>query len=406
MAAIGKSLLVTYDLMPAKCRLMPWRTIVEVARHFPDFGVDAGILSIGEDDGQIDVPGLPAPVRAVRRDRAELLQPIEELCGGALPDVVFWPLTWRQPCWRIKRIHRLGIPIVGYFSGGAYCWKEAVYAARRIGIKAALPYLIEAASWKRLKARCFDENGVEAIITMTQLTADVVQRAGWPESRLFSSYPGRDDGATKADGHAGDLPPWAKDRVGSDPFFLYAGPPSAVRGVFELLDAFDLAAISNPNFSLVCLFRDDPHLDQGAVRQKISRLRHSKRVIAAWKSVDPETLGIFYGHCHAVILPFLIVPSEIPLVFIELLEWRKPVITTAGGGTGKFAGRFGLRVPVGDITGLSQAMLRLLGDAELYVRLRKRSADVLDGHPSWRSVASSWNDAAVCAAGSRSAELR
>jgi hypothetical protein len=39
------------------------------------------------------------------------------------------------------------------------------------------------------------------------------------------------------------------------------GPPSMIRGVLEMLDAFDRAAEKHPDICLVCLFRPDSRLD-------------------------------------------------------------------------------------------------------------------------------------------------
>ena len=84
---------------------------------------------------------------------------------------------------------------------------------------------------------------------------------------------------------------------------------------------------------------------------------YAERIVCVWQSVGRADLDAFLEACYAVVLPFLLVPSEIPLAIIEAAGHRKPVITTGPGGTADFVREFGLAVPAGH----SKALAR--GDA-------------------------------------------
>jgi glycosyltransferase involved in cell wall biosynthesis len=157
-----------------------------------------------------------------------------------------------------------------------------------------------------------------------------------------------------------------------------------------LLRAFDLVARKRSDICLVCLFRSDPGADVAAVRRRIESECYAKRIICVWESLGKLDLEAFLEACHAVVLPFLLVSSEIPLAVIEAAGHHKPVITTGPGGTADFARPFGLVVPPAHSGALAAAMLQLLEDRQLYADKCDVARRVYAGHPTWQEVAQAW----------------
>ncbi len=392
-----RALMLTHDLTPENWHLMPWRTIVEVSARLTQIGWPTKVASLGSRSTEVLVPGLATPVAIVSKTGCNLVDQLRALVLTHGVEVVFWPMTWRSPCTQTGLIGKLGVPGIGYFSGAQYRLGDTVYAARRLGFCKTLPYFLESLSPRAPKMRCARRNGFGAMIAMTDAMAREIVDAGWDADRTFSIPPGRDDDDGEGRPIASVLPSWADRAIGDQKFVLYAGPPSAIRGVFELLDAFEVAADRVDDFKLVCLFRADGVLDSGRIEDRINKSRHRTRVVATWTSVDSATLRSFYARCHAVVLPFLLVPSEIPLVFIEILRWGCPVISTKVGGTGEFASRYGLTAEVGDERALGQALIHILNDTELHHRLRVSASNLYREHPTWDAVASHWGRAASLA---------
>ncbi len=117
---------------------------------------------------------------------------------------------------------------------------------------------------------------------------------------------------------------------------------------------------------------------------------HAERIFCVWESVAKADLNAFLEACHAVVLPFLLVPSEIPLAIIEAAGHHKPVITTGPGGTADFVREFGLAVPAGQSKALAEAMLRLLEDKQLHADKCGAAQRIYATHPTWDEVARSW----------------
>ncbi len=141
---------------------------------------------------------------------------------------------------------------------------------------------------------------------------------------------------------------------------------------------------------LVCLFRSDPQTDIAAARQMVEDRLHDERIFCVWESVGKVDLNAFLEACHAVVLPFLLVPAEIPLAIIEAAGCQKPVITTGPGGTGDFVREFGLAVPAGRSHALADAMRRLLEDQQLYADKCAAARRMYAAHPTWDEVAQTW----------------
>ncbi len=256
-------------------------------------------------------------------------------------------------------------------------------------------YLFEAASPKGLFLRRLAHNRFEHLIGLSNLTARSIKALGWPSEKIHLVYPGREEPGAQA--AVPELPDEVREWLAGSVYYLYMGPPQAIRGVHELLAAFDRAAAIRPELKLVCLFRSDRVWEADQTRKHIARLRHAARVLAVWGSLAPDALIAYKAHCHALALPSLITPSEIPLAIIESLTWGRPVITTSCSGTGEFVARFGVVTRLGDIRGLTKAMVELAADRGLHQEKCESARRAFLTHPTWSEVAEAWGAVARAA---------
>lgn len=384
-----KVFIVTHDLTPANAHLMPWRTVCEVVEQGRQMGYDIGLVSLGARMEEVAGHGIPEGTVSVPKARDELECQLRKL----IPDqkervVVIWPLVWREPGWRTRVAGRLGVSLLGYFPGGVYRLRDTVYAIRRIGLRKSAPYLAEAIWPKAWQIRRWQSNGFTGMIALTQLTADTAVSSGWPADRIRAIPPGRDSHELSVDRKelSEGFVTWRRGR----PFYVFAGPPSGIRGVYELLKAFELMADSHSDVCLVCLFRSDGPLEAGQISAVIAGMKHHDRVFCVWESLGKEQLESFMAECRAIVLPFIAVPSEIPLAMIEAMQFGKPVVTTNTGGSGDFVSDSGEAVTLGDVTGLSRTMSRLLVDTDYYRRKCIKTQDVYENHPTWNEMAVQW----------------
>ncbi len=386
-------LFVTHDLAEDNCHLQPWRTICEAVTNLRGVGVTAQLLSLGIDARSYAAAGIPAGTLQLTKQSHNLARELGDYVRAYEADLLLWPLSWRQPQRRLSVATGTGVPVVGYFPGGVYDFRSAVVALRKIGREAA-PYVLEALIPKRRKLSLLRSAGLAGLIAQSEFTARKAVECGWPAERMHVIYPARGDAG---DGQAACLPKEIDHWLAGRPYFLFMGPPSGIRGTSELLRAFDKAASEDQDITLVCLFRPDADVDSCQTPALIKSLEHTSRIYARYDRLDRRCLNAMMARCYALVLPFLIVPAEIPLVMIEALQWGRPILTTNCGGSGEFVRPFGLTSPAGDVRALARAMLRLRVDGALHADKCKAAQVAFRRHPTARETAIMWRDAATAA---------
>lgn len=388
-----KILVAVHDLTLAKWHLMPWRTVVEVVKCLRLMGHTATLVSL--DSGAIDITTedsdlLPAGTLRVSKQRDRLESQLKLVCEQLQPDVLFWPVTWRDPRWRTRILAKLPSGVVGWFPGGVYTRSDALYALSKMGLRPTIRYLLEAFYPKSWQMRFMRNHGVDALLAMTALTARVAVKHGWPSAQAFVVPPGRDTGDALID----PLPEVVRAWLADQPYLLFMGPPSAIRGIDEVLDAFAQVARTSNEARLICLFRGDGVLERDRIERKISSVSYKDRIYAMWESLPRPMLNGFMQNCRVVAMPFILVPSEIPLAIIEVAAYGKPVLTTRCGGTGEFVADFGAATPVGDVDALAREMHKMFSDEGYYKVRCQAAAEIYARHPLWGEVAQGWANVA------------
>ena len=315
-----------------------------------------------------------------------------DVCREEEAGVVYWPLDWRRARTDVLALEQVGVRVVWYIPGAWYNLRQVAGAARFVGPKVTLPYLAQALAPKDRFVRALLAQGTRPLITMTDYTREKLIECGYPGDAVVAIPPGKE--VLPAADDSSSLFNQRRETLKSNPYFLFFGPPQAIRGVGRILSAFDDVARRHASVRLVCLFRADPGLDTAIWKDRIDRMGCRDRVISIWDSISRADIGAFLSHCHAVLKPFLLVPSEIPLAVIESAGHGKPVISTGPSGTGLFAQQFGLMVPPGNVQALAGAMMRLLTDQELYADRCRAAVRVYENHPTWDVVAARWLAAA------------
>jgi len=381
----------TSDLVEENRHLMPWRMVLEIGNAACGAGHQAKVLSGRRRPtgdrwayGNCLVEEIEKPYSDESRDSFQRVIHREGF------EVLFWPVAWCSARRQGGLLGRTSIPIVWYVPGACYLPHEAVRALPDLGVRSTLPFLLQALYPRRQLVKRLRGPATSLMITVSQFNRSAVCRAGWPAEDVFVVPPGKPVDRASVNGEEPAVFNTIRSRLGGRPFYLYLGPPTRIRGIRQLCKAFDLLARRRAEVCLVCLFRSDPQTDSTEVRKMVEGRSHAERIFCVWESVGRADLDTFLEACHAVVLPFLLVPAEIPLAIIEAAGHRKPVITTGPGGAADFVREFGLAVPSGHSKALAETMLRLLDDQRLYVEKCRAAEQKYAAHPTWDEVTQAW----------------
>jgi glycosyltransferase involved in cell wall biosynthesis len=171
---------------------------------------------------------------------------------------------------------------------------------------------------------------------------------------------------------------------------LYLGAASELRGFFQFLDAAVLLAREHPDAVFRALLRGatDRQMDE-IVRGSIpASLRERFTFLGGW--LEPRSLRAEISKAHAVVLPFVLVPAELPLSVMEALACGTPVITTNLAGLPNVVGSCGLVVEPGDTRGLFSAMRVLQEDKRTLSAIERRCRTYSEAPRGWLDAVVEW----------------
>lgn len=103
-----------------------------------------------------------------------------------------------------------------------------------------------------------------------------------------------------------------------------------------------------------------------------------------WIAIDDLKREIYQA--DMVVLPFVLVPSELPVTLMEAIACGTPVLVTDIDGLPSAIGEAGLVVPHVDIPGLSRNMEKFHGSLELKQKLNNACLTECNRMESWDSI--------------------
>ncbi len=381
-----KIVIYTIDCYRGRENLMPWRTILEVALVMVENGHDACILNAcNREKDVVDYvwhSSLSSCYKGVKvysilkRDTD-----IQTKCVDLCPEVLFIPFSFRDGLRPARWIAQISCTKIGYMAGGVYDLKSGLLLKSMGGLIAAKPYLMEAVTPKLLFTRTLKKIGVKHVIALTDVSAKVVRSGGFANVTII--YPGKD----QFESLSSDDSIVRKYNLKGKKWLLFSGAPAPTRGAEMLIRAVDMA--QDDSIRLVMLMRTDVGSTYESFEKALDRMKHPERVQIIREKVDRTQLRAFFGSAWYALLPFIVIPSEIPLTYFELLSCGTPVITFRNGGTTEYL-KEGLLIADKSVKGLAQALDRAWSDEPLRRKLSENGKRIMVNHPTWSQVGSEW----------------
>lgn len=379
-----KVLFYTYYMLKGTERLMPWRTLVEVVRWMNATGRhEAAICSAQEPEEARQYQGVTIyNIEPSYRSLRDFV-----IDGGW--QAVYYPVTYRQGLKEMRGLADIPAEIIAYVPGGLSPLSGVVSLICSGHGRLAQPYLLDTVTPHKWLAKRLHNVGIHKIVCQAPLTAQDAVEHGWKREGVYCALPGKDIDIEEDDSLMEQL------GLKGQRFLLFSGAPSPVRGAVLALKAFDKVAEKLPGVKLVMLMRRDVSSDFSEMDFAVQAVKHKEHVIVSYERLTrPQLFGMFRA-AWAVLLPFLIVPSEIPLTFFEVMSLGTPVITFENGGTTEYLRR-GLKIARSRNAGsLGKAMLSICRNEEERKQLSRNAKQLMDNHPTWDKTAAIWEKALV-----------
>lgn len=373
-----KIALNTVDLFPGRERLMPYRTVLEVAKVMRNQGIEAEVVnsSVSEKDA-VDFSYQDVPIVQCPRDFYELSRWV----NGSGYDVFFFASTIRDGLKNLKGFSEMRCRKIAYVPSGISPKANALWMMRMYGMYAKA-WVLEAFTPKCLIGKKLYEAGFTDIIGLTDYTKRKV------EGKLngHTIYPGKDDfEEVVADYHYVE-----KNELKGKKFYLFTGGPAPSRGGSVLLRAFDAFADKQKDARLVFLMRLDAKGEYEALFKQLAKLKHLSQIVIIKDRLSVAQLKAFFEEAYAVILPFICIPAEIPITYYEVMSCGTPVVSFPNAGTTEYlSDGIMLTKGVGE-NALKKTLYLLWNNVDLRDCLGKNAKEIMLKHHNWDETGKKW----------------
>lgn len=363
-----------YDFTAAKLPLQPWLSVVRVAEGLARRGHAVHVVTDAAE------PAAPAGlnVHRVASLRGTHGAEMVALLRALSPEVLVFlptPLNLVMTGWLD------GLPDcrrVGFASYPFYNLVELARAWWRLPWTDVNSYLrhllVPGPNWRAAgRRRC------EAIIAQSQMTAARLQQLLGTRVDVHAIPPGI------------DLAEWPQRSAGGSRGtvrLLYLGAATPIRG-FDLALAA-LARLPDDVADLRVLARGADAAVLERIHAKIARLGIERCVTVVGGWIDRAQLVAEIHAADAVLQPFVLVPSELPVTAMEVIACGTPVIGSAIDGLPSTIGLAGTVVRQGSAAALAEAIMSFARDDQVRATWRDGCIRQREAMLDWDKVTERW----------------
>ena len=371
----------TIDLFPGRERLMPFRTVLEVAKVMNAHGWEADVLTSSVSTGHKIKDFEWQGVRVIQcpRDFGEL----SEWVNNRGYDTFYFAATIREGLRNLTAFQKMTCRKVAYIPSGITPKWNAFQLFRHYGIYAKA-WILEAATPKTWIAQKLKRAGFTDIIGLTKYTSLQLGNA----LPAHTIYPGKDE----FERIETDESVLKENRLKDKRFYLFTGAPGQVRGSRLLLKAFDKFAGQNKNTRprIVFLMRNDAGAQYDLFFKTLDTMHNKDCVTTLRSQLTPQQLKAFMTEAYAVALPFICIPAEVPITYYEVMSCGTPIISFSNAGTTEYL-KSGLKV-AGKVSAnnLAKALSELWNNKNECDMLAMKASEIMAVHPTWEQVGKDW----------------
>jgi len=295
------------------------------------------------------------------------------------PDAVIWSIS---PLNVLTGFHvfykKIEFPLIGNFSYPFYSLSEILRAQSALSLKWTYKYYLNSLVNKKILSRFLNQGCFSLILCQSRRNIFRLRGIGVNERKLIHLKPGIDEEIRYIqDNNSGN----------ADFTFLYSGPARTIRGIKILLKAFQRLYDRNKHYRLLMLTRDTHRNELNKVRGICQKMKISEgvKIIEGW--LNPREFIKQIESCKTIVLPFVLVPSDMAVTAIEALALGKPVIATDLDGMPEIVEDRGILIKHNNVESLTLAMEKVANDRDFFNELRIKAVNYMETYPTWEQIA-------------------
>lgn len=373
-------------------RLQPWRYVYELAKYKSKedkvIVITEGSSDISKKDWEEGFSVIETRLLSVKK-QSELgcylksLEPIEVWWSTTPRSIAFYPTLSRLNCHKIA-----------FITCPLYKWVELIRASLY-----GVPYEQTKALWKqRLIPRILFKwflNGktFNHVVVQSKNNQTILKGNGIKQDKISLLPVGIDeDDVQPVDKVIYSQVVDSLNKKSNEVIFLYFGAIRPIRGFDALIKALPYVSKRNPNVRLVVLARGAPEKQCNNLLRDLDTkgLDDSVSIVGGWLS--REQVWAYIELADIVVLPFLLVPSDIPIAVLESLARGKPVVVSPVDGLPELAYERGVIVDPLNTQKFSEELYRLSIDSNRIEQYTQAAINFTSSYPRWSDVGSLMQD--------------
>lgn len=354
-------------------RLQPWVTVYEVSQRFVKMGHAVDIITDRPGNGRIS----SIAIHTVKTLRGHNSDEMEALLESIRPDIIIVSVTplslvssrWYSSAGRYRVFAYISYP----FYTALETLKAFPYLTRADRLSYGRQLLVPGSLWgHRLKAF------FEGIICQSERTKTRLTCLTGGSTRIHAIPPGIDSD-------------WISMRSGAEKRetrFLYVGSPLAIRGFFFTLEA--LRKVTEKGVRLKILARGADPCAVRNIKTLADSMGLGKIVSVQGGWLGKKELQSEMTDASVILMPFALVPSELPVSVLEAICCETPLIVSDIDGLPEAVGECGIAVRQCSVDELARAMARICSENGLDKKLREACRKRKSSIKTWEEVSAQW----------------
>ena len=367
-------------------RLQPWRYVLELALYRAK-ECEVYVITEGSSDQIIEEwqPGFSVIQTSNLNIKSQ--KKLLNIILALKPTELWWSTTPRSIAY-YSLLSKIQCKCVAFITCPLYTWKELTRASL-----AKVPFVQTKALWlQRLVPRLLfkwllNKSFIDKVFVQSEKNRKIIEELGIYKHKLDLLPVGIDkEDIEPVDSSLIDDLVAKHTEISGKVVYLYFGALRPIRGFDALLGAFPKAIESNPNLHLIVLARG---AEQSVCNKLIKQLTHLKiqdnvTVVGGW--LTRQQVWAYIEMSDAAVLPFVLVPSDIPIAVLEAMARGKPAVVSHVDGLPEMVRGRGVIVDPLNASKFAEQLYLLSIDNERRLNLGKAAKSYMDKYPCWEDV--------------------
>ena len=367
-------------------RLQPWRYVYEIAcsraKNSNVFVITEGSEEKSQEHWQKNLTVIETSYHSVKKQKK-----LKELILSLDPCELWWSTTPRTLAF-YPLLSSIKCKTVAFMTCPLYSWTELFKS-----LFAKVPFHQTKALWQQRFAPRFmfrwmlNRSFIDKVFVQSEKNKNIIEAMGVYKYKIKLIPVGVDkEDMAPVDQELINQLVQRHTEIKGRCVYLYFGALRPIRGFDSLLDAFPEVIKKNPKAHLIVLARGASEQECEALKGKLEQngLADNVSVVGGWLS-RPEVWS-YIDISDVAVLPFILVPSDIPIAVLEAMARGKPVVVSSVDGLPEMARGRGVIVDPLNKSEFSEQLYLLSIDDERRKILGQSAQTYMDTYPCWEDV--------------------